>query len=451
MATELKKIKLTSVDLVRAGANQEADIDLFKSADPSLYHDALSKSVRSILDDPALGEEDRAEWLAKTVEEYRAAAEELEPEEDGEPVTVEKEPEVDTIEEVEKSAFTSGDRCDMIVEVEKFNPFHDALGRFASANSFRTYSANPKSKDGAAAISRSAQAGHGSTWNVHRESKGENIGQNYAWLQGNQIPYSQRTGPIAGQGSKPTAQKPKQQKPKPQPQPTRQPQQQPQPTANNGHTMVSGKDISKTFKPDPNSKDSIGQQIAAMQGYLGKPRVVSSPEYDQASMASGYTAFRTIKPGADVKTGQRTSAKDFANQLLYGDASERSLNGTGAQAYGAGLYLAASKGNSNGFAVSPQAAGNAYNHSTRNYGIRGRSAVVEATLDPSAKIGDYDTICRKYNRLSPAKRARFGDEGGYAMALGYDALRDTRHHRDCDYLMVYNMTKVIARDTVGKY
>lgn len=33
VATKLKNMKLTSVDLVRAGANQEADICLFKSAD----------------------------------------------------------------------------------------------------------------------------------------------------------------------------------------------------------------------------------------------------------------------------------------------------------------------------------------------------------------------------------------------------------------------------------
>lgn len=33
MATKLKKMMLTSVDLVRAGANQEADICLFKSLD----------------------------------------------------------------------------------------------------------------------------------------------------------------------------------------------------------------------------------------------------------------------------------------------------------------------------------------------------------------------------------------------------------------------------------
>lgn len=33
MATKLKKMHLTSVDLVRAGANQKADICLYKSAE----------------------------------------------------------------------------------------------------------------------------------------------------------------------------------------------------------------------------------------------------------------------------------------------------------------------------------------------------------------------------------------------------------------------------------
>lgn len=33
MATKLRNLQLTSVDLVRAGANQEADICLFKSLD----------------------------------------------------------------------------------------------------------------------------------------------------------------------------------------------------------------------------------------------------------------------------------------------------------------------------------------------------------------------------------------------------------------------------------
>lgn len=64
---------------------------------------------------------------------------------------------------------------DTIEHVEKFNPFHDARGRFASSNGFKSYSANPNTKAGAMAIARSAAAGHGNTVNVHRQSYGENI------------------------------------------------------------------------------------------------------------------------------------------------------------------------------------------------------------------------------------------------------------------------------------
>ena len=73
---------------------------------------------------------------------------------------------------------------DEMLDILKFNPFHDARGRFASSNGFASYSANPKSKAGAMAISRSAQAGHGKTFNSHKESQGENIDQNYRWLNG---------------------------------------------------------------------------------------------------------------------------------------------------------------------------------------------------------------------------------------------------------------------------
>lgn len=73
---------------------------------------------------------------------------------------------------------------ELLEDIEKFNPFHDAKGRFASSSGFATYSANPKTKAGAMAISRSAQAGHGTTFNSHKESQGENIDQNYKWLSG---------------------------------------------------------------------------------------------------------------------------------------------------------------------------------------------------------------------------------------------------------------------------
>ena len=86
----------------------------------------------------------------------------------------------DHITEVEKG-------IDEIEVVEKFNPFHDAAGRFSNKNGFKTYSANPNTKAGAMAIARSAAAGHGKTQNVHRESYGENIAQNANWMgRGNQ-------------------------------------------------------------------------------------------------------------------------------------------------------------------------------------------------------------------------------------------------------------------------
>ena len=83
----------------------------------------------------------------------------------------------DTIEEIEK-----GVDAVEVVEVEKFNPFHDARGRFSDKNGFSSYSANPNTRAGAMAIARSQAAGHGNTANVHRHSYGETIQQNASWM-----------------------------------------------------------------------------------------------------------------------------------------------------------------------------------------------------------------------------------------------------------------------------
>lgn len=83
----------------------------------------------------------------------------------------------DYVDQVSKSA-----DIDEVEVVEKFNPFHDARGRFSNKNGFASYSANPNTKAGAMAIARSAAAGHGKTANVHRESYGETVRQNANWL-----------------------------------------------------------------------------------------------------------------------------------------------------------------------------------------------------------------------------------------------------------------------------
>lgn len=137
MATKLKNLRLTSVDLVQRGANQEADICLYKSADDAesptereknifkrfigwlrenpaeaeyeaestvetedatpadpadLYKSAIFESLQSILTDETLTDEDRGEMITKSIEEYHEA----------------------------------------MVELAKFNQNHDELGRFAS-------------------------------------------------------------------------------------------------------------------------------------------------------------------------------------------------------------------------------------------------------------------------------------------------------------------------------
>ena len=125
MATKLKKMKLTSVDLVRAGANQEADICLFKSADPPeatespteaetnifkrflnwirenpteaenepqdhiekgddlpdleyLYKSALSESLQSIMADDTLTEIEKKDMSEESLRQYAEKIRELE-------------------------------------------------------------------------------------------------------------------------------------------------------------------------------------------------------------------------------------------------------------------------------------------------------------------------------------------------------------------------------------
>ncbi len=207
MATKLKNMKLTSVDLVRAGANQGAEIDLFKSADggrsPDVqerlreFNEALYRSFRSVQDDDGLTSEEKRNLLDKSLAEYREAVAELFAPEEEDLDDPEPEEDLDLADDGE-------DRFDTIEEVRKFNPFHDALGRFASKNGFKTYSANPKMRAAQPSIIRSAIYGHGHTLNVHRESKGENINQNYDWMTGK--PYGKPVAPPAP--PKPPASKP---------------------------------------------------------------------------------------------------------------------------------------------------------------------------------------------------------------------------------------------------
>lgn len=114
MATKLKNMHLTSVDLVRAGANQEADICLYKSAEPTeqpteretnilkrfirwltenpaeaqqepaapvekgddpaeIYKSAITESIQSIAADDSISAEEKNDMIAKSIDQYHDA------------------------------------------------------------------------------------------------------------------------------------------------------------------------------------------------------------------------------------------------------------------------------------------------------------------------------------------------------------------------------------------
>lgn len=387
-------------------------------------------------------------------------------------------------------------------EMRKFNPFHDAIGRFANKLGFKSYSANPNTRAGAMAIARSAAGGHGNTANVHRASQGENIRQNANWLgrgkqakpgQQGSTTLRQRVEPAFGlqgasstgaawqnqnqaQGRSTTSGKQPAQQPQAQPkatqaQPAPPAQNQPKATAkppqpaqkpaqqtaqpnpkNTGRGPVDGKDISSAFKYDPKAKGNALDQVAEQQGYTGKPTVIKDKaEFSQRVAESGVMAYRTINGGVDVKTGTRKTSVQFADDLKNGD--EFSFNGRGGQAYGAGLYIAGATSPTTGKGPS-RAATNSAKADSKSYGGSG-SKTVSLTLDKSAKIGDYNTLRSQFASLpSSTVKAKYGNNSTAAFAAfvasqGYDAVRSKNagfSSGGCDYYIVYNRTKLIVFD-----
>lgn len=193
MANKLKNMRLTSVDMVRNGANQEADICLFKSADPAdepteretnilkrflnwlrenptegeneptapvekaneqpdladIYKSAITESLQSIAADDNLTATEKNDMIAKSLEEYHEAMVEL--------LSVEKA-------EEDLSYLLEGLEKSDSEEVEKFNPYHGADGRFTDAGGSASFTYSPgksKAHDNAIAREQKRQSGAG--------------------------------------------------------------------------------------------------------------------------------------------------------------------------------------------------------------------------------------------------------------------------------------------------
>ena len=145
------------------------------------YNDAFMQSIHSILTDCDCDEATKMETFNTTMEQFTAAMKDLFPQLiSGEVVKADDSPKENTISKADPNRF------DEIVEVEKFNPYHDRRGRFATKNGFMNtsyegdadrqaviFSANPETRAGAMAIAResSSETGHESIGRAYEGSK----------------------------------------------------------------------------------------------------------------------------------------------------------------------------------------------------------------------------------------------------------------------------------------
>lgn len=391
---------------------------------------------------------------------------------------------IDRITEVEKN-------IDHIEHVEKFNPFHDHLGRFASSNGFKTYSANPKTKAGANAINRSNAGGHGRTLNVHRESKGESIRQNANWLATGQKPkvpaatsraqYQQRKlkqqqaaqAASANHTAQTASPKPKNQTPSNNA--NQSTQNQTTQTASNmvrvTQKMKSGikMDVdfdqstvagakNKEFKGTAQGKDLSGSfdvaglkandsyngsrrytnQVADMQGFNAPSKKVSQAEFDQLKNKYGDEFYRTVGPA--TLNGKNLNAKAFKN--AYTTENDMMMNSNyGGRVYGDGIYTVSAKMNAGRGNKYSAYDASAAKQESQYYGD-GRTTLTMTWLSKPNIITNRQ-LDREWNKLSSSDKAKFGNhKNTYACAKGYDAIyTDTTN-----YMVVFNRSKVAVLD-----
>ena len=156
--------------------------------------------------------------------------------------------------------------------------------------------------------------------------------------------------------------------------------------------------------------DADLRAIADLQGFSGKPEVVTKAEMSQLVKAgSHYILFRGVQ--GSTRAGQQhagthnRTAKQIQDQLRSGGAYY------GVGVYGNGYYFAPDR---------PTAVG---------YSDHTPGSVVRAALPKNAKIGQYNTLnveagkLVKHHAANPDSQAVWADVGRYAMARGYDAIK----------------------------
>lgn len=275
---------------------------------------------------------------------------------------------------------------DTIEEVEKFNPYHDRLGRFTTASGASSFTIRTRAGYNQGMADRSIERA--------KEKHGR---------QTVKEPATQQT------------------------------------------KMSEGKDMSDSFTLDPDKGGAL-EQIAELQGFKNKGRVISShKEFVDAVKKTGFVGFRTVSNGKDISTKKKKKAEDFVDEIKNDD--NFSFNGGGSRFYGGGIYFAGAHSAKAGKVPSVKGQNEAIEDSI-GYGYGPDSSKTFAvTLDPSAKVAKYSDVMNEFMSMPAKEQINFDfDVGAYAAAKGYDAMTAERGG-NLTYDMVYNRSKLIFFDT----
>ena len=405
---------------------------------------------------------------------------------------------IDKIQEVNKN-------IDHIEHVEKFNPFHDRLGRFSSSSGMNSYSANPKTKAGAMAIQRSNAGGHGRTLNIHRESKGESITQNARWLATGVKPkvpaatsraqYQQRklrqqqaaqaagsnqqqTAPSA-QTARPSTVSARQQQWKQNRQQQAQQQQAQQQQAQqqqkpgtvhvtqkmrSGVTMDADFDQSKVagaknkeFKGTAEGKDLTksfdATKMRASDSYYGEKRytnqVADMQGFNSPAKKVSKAEFDQLAKNCGdefyrtVGPGTLNGSRRSAKGFkdAYTSENDMGMNGPSGRVYGDGIYTASAKMNAGRGRTYTASDTAAAKRESQWYGDG--QTTLRMTWLSKPNIVTESQLNREWSSLSSSDKARFGNhQNTYACAKGYDAV----YTSTTNYMVVFNRSKVAVCD-----
>lgn len=217
------------------------------------------------------------------------------------------------------------------------------------------------------------------------------------------------------------------------------------------HCSVQGQNILNRFHYDPNGyPPDAAHQAAWKQGFQAMPFLANKSAFQEAATQSGVVAYRTYMAGHNALTGEMTSAEDYKEILKFGNNYR--MNGNGAQVYGAGLYVAATKPSPGKNPMKGKSSQLARENS-ESYAHGEKFSVAQITFAPDCKFGEYNKVLLEFKRLPRDVQENtyggFGVKGvgAYAIAKGYDGLRISGgDDMEFDYYTLYNRSKLIILD-----